>query len=363
MKMNRDIRYATEAHLVLEVGIVFWSGLLCVAVMGRASCGKRRADARGGSGAGGRASGDGGRGGPGGGSAAGRRHRNARDPLMADRIPHDSLADLLAAVRPRAAPAVATGIPALAPLAAPDVLLIDGPPAAAKSRLLFHLLINAILHPAAFHAVLLDTDLSYDGLHFSALLRARLGRLLPDADELILHSRAQSALQRLHIFRPGSSAQLAATLYHLPKYLADHAPNQRLGFVGIDSVGAFYWPDRYTAQEMHSADQHYVHPLHHVFDALQSLHLHYGPVIVLTNWGLIPDTSMKSHVTIFRQHLNIPSDSIEITRHITLAPATESQTVHGQHSCQVTAVVRHPESFDKEAVFSFEIQGDDLVVP
>lgn len=281
--------------------------------------------------------------------------------VMADRIPHDSLADLLAAIRPHAAPAVATGIPALPPLAAPDVLLIDGPPATAKSRLLFHLLINAILHPAAFHAVLLDVDLSFDGAHFGALLRTQLRRLLPDADELILHSRAQSALQRLHIFRPGSSAQLAATVYHLPKYLANNAPNQRLGFVGIDSVGASYWPDRYTAQEMHSADQHYAHPLHHVFYALQSLHLHYGPVIVLTNWGLIPDTSTKSHVTIFRQHLNIPSDSIKITRHITLALATESQTTrHSQ--CQVIAVVRHPGTFDEEAVFSFEIQGDDLVM-
>ena len=357
MQMSRgSMGHTTEAHLVLDFGIVFRRGILGITVAGRTSS-KRRADTWGSGGARGRASGDGGRGG---GSAAGRRHK---EHVMADLIPHDSLAGLFAAVRPHAAPAVATGIPALPPLTAPDVLLIDGPPAAAKSRLLFHLLINAILHPVAFHAVLLDTDLSFDGLHFSALLRAQLRRLLPDADELILHSRAQSALQRLHIFKPASSTQLAATIYHLPKYLADHAPNQRLGFIGIDSVGAFYWPDRYTAQEMHSACQHYVHPLHHVFNALRSLHLHYGPVIVLTNWGLIPDPiSTNSHVTIFRQHLNIPSDSIEITRHITLALACESPT-QGRHSkCRVTAVVRHPKSSDKGAVFNFEIQGDDLVV-
>ena len=72
MQMSKDIGHATEAYLVLEVGIVFWRGILCVAVVGRASGGKRRADAWGGSGASGRASGDGGRGG---GSAAGRRHR------------------------------------------------------------------------------------------------------------------------------------------------------------------------------------------------------------------------------------------------------------------------------------------------
>lgn len=283
---------------------------------------------------------------------------------MADLIPHDSLATLLAAVRPRAAPVIPTDIPALSPLVPPDVLLIDGPPASAKSRLLFHLIANAILHPATFHAVLLDLDLSFDGIHFSALLRSRLRSLLPDADELILHSRARNALERLHIFRPVSSPQLAATLYHLPKYLADRAPSQRLGFIGIDSIGAFYWPDRYTAQEMHAAGQHYVHPLHHVFSALRSLHLHYGPVIVLTSWGLIPDrTFTKSHVTIFKQHLNIPDDSIEITRHITLALATESQPEGRQHDqCQVTAVVRHPRNSDKDAVFNFKIQGDDIVV-
>ena len=245
-------------------------------------------------------------------------------------------------------PLLPTHIPSLNPLIRGDVIEVQGPPASGKTHFLYYLIINSIL-PLDLGgwdsiAVILDTEMTFDVLRFHQLLVARLRRLRPQVDDDTVQSLARDALNRLHIFKPDSSSQLAVTIYHLPKCMADKIPDRRIGLVAIDSISAFYWPDRYTAHQLQIAsagsEQSYNHPMSYVLKALSSLHLHYSPVIILTNWGLIPDpelTKSNPSVPMFKQHLSpfpgpfatgqsgsgpaTSDDSFKITRHITLSLA------------------------------------------
>ena len=117
-----------------------------------------------------------------------------------------------------------------------------------------------------------------------------------------------TSLRKLHIFRPTSSIQLAVTLLHLPAYHISQLLDAEIGLLAIDSISSFYWPDRFTVEQMRSAppftaDQPtpaFVSPLQHVLTALQKFRLSHGPVIIVTNWGLTP----LPNSLFYRQHLH-----------------------------------------------------------
>lgn len=208
-----------------------------------------------------------------------------------------------------------------------DVLEIQGPPSSGKTHLLYHLLVTCILPSSHLStniggwgkaAIICDTDATFDILRINQLLLSRLNHLLsfdsyanPDSAQEI----TKMSLEKLHIFRPMSSIQLAVTITHLPAYHAAHIPDTEIGLLAIDSISAFYWPDRFTVEQMRSAPPtaeprkqapNFASPLQHVLTALQSFRLSHSPVIALINWGLIPlnEPSPVSTPTFYKQHLH-----------------------------------------------------------
>jgi DNA-repair protein XRCC2 len=133
--------------------------------------------------------------------------------------------------------------------------------------------------------ILLDTDHKFPVMRFAQLLRARVGRLLPanhpDSDAI-----ATKASSLLHVFRPSSSHQLAATIQHLPVYLATELPEEDLGILAIDSISAFYWPDRYAHEQLRSSDLRSANPLSHAFASITSFIQSHGPLVLLSSWDL-----------------------------------------------------------------------------
>ena len=88
----------------------------------------------------------------------------------------------------------------------------------------------------------------------------------------------------------------------------------------IDSISAFYWPDRYTGEQMRASavqtdpsvsgataatasvgTANAVNPMHHVLTALERVRRALGVVTVMTNWGLNPVPAAQS--PFYRQHL------------------------------------------------------------
>ncbi|OBZ80036.1 DNA repair protein XRCC2 [Grifola frondosa] len=199
-----------------------------------------------------------------------------------------------------------------------DVLEIQGPAASGKTQLLYHLLITCIMPPHHRSsdlggwdetAILLDTDGIFDIHRFRQLLVSRLTRMLTSQKSTesvdarggtLAEELASQCLLNLHVFRPTSSLQLAATLLHLPTYHSNnsHMQASRIGLLAIDSMSAFYWKDRFTVEQVRDAahggnaskltDASSLNPMRHVLTALNKFRISHGPVIVMTNWGLNP---------------------------------------------------------------------------
>ncbi|KAJ7487714.1 hypothetical protein B0H11DRAFT_1107765 [Mycena galericulata] len=254
-----------------------------------------------------------------------------------------------------------------------DVLEIQGPSASGKSLLLYTLLATCIMPSSVLGgwgkaAVLFDTDGSFDARLFHSLLLGAFSRsnVSPDEAQLL----ATTCLHKLHVFCPASSAQLAASIVNLPAYHAARIPTGDIALVALDSLSAFYWADRFTAEQLRSLPlPNSSTPLHHVLTALQAFRLSHNPVTVLTNWGLTPAENPSGPGPIlYKQHLpcspsfppaqppgshnNIPSDiQLPLTHHITLN-VTPFPPFHRNSSfpneagvrCEVTAYVRMPGS-------------------
>ncbi|KAF7347742.1 Dna repair protein xrcc2-like protein [Mycena venus] len=260
---------------------------------------------------------------------------------MLDAIPSESLFPLLTAVR-TAAPPPPIPIPNFGALNWGDVLEIQGPSGSGKTQLLYLLLATCIM-PCSLGgwekaAVIFDTEASFDPRNFhrvlSCLVRAS-SRSNTSSDVAPL--LAETALHNLHILRPVSTASLAAAIYNLPAYQKTRMPDVGIALVAVDSLSAFYWPDRFTAEQLRPlALPNSSTPLQHVLTALQKFRLSHNPITVLTNWALtVADNSSGPPTAppiLYKQHLpSFPSfpdstaansTSLPLTHHITLISGT-----------------------------------------
>ncbi|KAJ6503421.1 hypothetical protein C8R47DRAFT_1210671 [Mycena vitilis] len=264
-------------------------------------------------------------------------------------IPSESLFSLLTAVR-TATPPPAIPIPDFPPVVWGDVLEIQGPQG---SALLLYILLATCVMPASQGgwgkaAVIFDTDGTFDARRFHKMLLSRIGRAVSRSHSLSDDNTqllAATALQNLHVFRPASSAQLAASIYNLPAYHRTHLPGAEIALVAVDSLSAFYWPDRFTAEQLRPlALPNSSTPLQHALIALQSFRVSHNPVTVLTNWALTLANNSGGRSTappiLYKQHLpSFPSfpDSaatshdnlLPLTHHITLNLPTIPPFYHG----------------------------------
>lgn len=145
----------------------------------------------------------------------------------------------------------------------------------------------------------------------------------------------EQALKRIHVFRPTSTVSLAATLMALPAYHRSRMPDEEIGMLMVDSLSAFFWADRWAAEQAEQASQlaaeippaphaststsaapdkppppplrSDANPLRHVLTAILQLRRSLGMLTFLTNWGLTTlESQLPSSIAYFRQHLRAP---------------------------------------------------------
>lgn len=186
-------------------------------------------------------------------------------------------------------------------------------------------------------AYLFDLDGTFDIARCHQLLLGRLSSVLPYDPPSRLDAQATSCFARLHVFSPTSTTQLAITILNLGNYQAAQIVD--MGLVAIDSLSAFYWPDRFTVEQLRfttSESSDNTNPIQSVFKALRSLQQSHRPIIVLTNWVATPTAlSLLSATT---KHFELQpginniernadsSRSMYLTHHVTLLPLKETQT-------------------------------------
>ena len=225
------------------------------------------------------------------------------------------------------------------PLNRGDVIEVQGPAACGKTHFLYHIILTCLIPPRhddlvlggwGRTAVIIDADGTFDSSRFQELLISRLSRLLKTAGAQDIDSTARSlanrCLERLVVFKPTSSIQLALTIHHLPQYHITEPSLQdsEIGLLAIDSMSSFYWRDRYALEQLREADNAssdvslQPNHLHHVVDALQHFRQTHLPVILLSNWGLNavskPGLSGEALSPYYRQHLHpfpAPFDSTQ----------------------------------------------------
>ncbi|KIJ21644.1 hypothetical protein PAXINDRAFT_104959 [Paxillus involutus ATCC 200175] len=263
-----------------------------------------------------------------------------------EEIGTESLQDLLTSVRYYTSPSPPIfGLPAIN---RGEVIEIQGPASSGKTHLLYHILLNCLI-PKSDHttpvavggrgmsAIVYDTDLSFIVQRLRHLLLTRISHLLPLSDESEKEEIVRQSLVRLHVFRPTSLLQLATSLKNLPLYHASHMPNDEIGVLAIDSMSTFYWGERFSAERMRNVAPEkarsmsglaFIPPLYHILNAIQSVRLSHGPLIVLTSWALGQDNAASRFGMPYKQHLH-PFPTLDVvdlgakvaknTDHISLA--------------------------------------------
>jgi Rad51 len=238
-----------------------------------------------------------------------------------------------------------------------NVIEIQGP-SIGKTHLLMHFIISCIT-PYQYlsvnidgwnkAAIVLDVDHTFDMRRFRQLLSGHLSRVLAP---LSLHNDfmdqlTSSLLQNLHVFRPNSSFHLAFTIMNLANYHSINLPQTEIGLVAIDSVSAFYWQDRFHAEQLRdfgsSSTQKITSGIEHALRALETFRQSHGSIVILTNWGL---NQLSKTSLFYKQHLyplNTPFDSnpidqrkpaIFVTHHITLR-GTVVPTIQAQDDVRI----------------------------
>lgn len=216
----------------------------------------------------------------------------------------------------------------LSSLKSGDVVEIQGPPASGKTHFLYHLVITTITPTTHLTtnlggwdkvAVIFDTDGNFSIPRLHKLLQSRLTRLIardPAVSNISdIGDLARKAMCKVHLFRPTSSVQLAASLLYLPSYHTAQLSGDEIGLLAVDSISSFYWPDRFMVEQLGSVQSSGTSgrgrpssksPLHHVLSSLEKIRLSHGPVIALTNWGINPltkPTHNSAPTTFYKQHL------------------------------------------------------------
>lgn len=117
---------------------------------------------------------------------------------------------------------------------------------------------------------------------------------------------AQDALASLHLFRPTSPLELAATLVSLPRYHSNHMPDEELAVLMIDSLTAFPWvreqdlpstvdepesDSRFRSQSFLPENMN----IQAVLDGIDSLRRSYNIVTFITTWTpLFPVSDLRA---------------------------------------------------------------------
>ncbi|KAF0028653.1 hypothetical protein F2P81_019740 [Scophthalmus maximus] len=125
-----------------------------------------------------------------------------------------------------------------------EVVELYGSEGTGKTELLYHLLCRCVLPNAAggleADVVFVDTDYSLDMLRLVSIMESRLNAALSTSaasDE----EACRSCLSRLLVVHCSSSSQLLLTLHFLENSFSSRPG---LALLLIDSISAFYWPDR-----------------------------------------------------------------------------------------------------------------------
>ncbi|KAJ6575230.1 P-loop containing nucleoside triphosphate hydrolase protein, partial [Mycena capillaripes] len=250
-----------------------------------------------------------------------------------------------------------------------DVLEIQGPSGSGKTQLLYLLLATCIIPSSkggwGKAAVIFDTEGTFDARRFHDVLLFRLVRAFSrtNASSDDAQLAAATALHKLHVFHPASSAQLAASIYNLPAYQKANMPDADIALVAVDSMSAFYWPDRFTAEQLRPlALPNSSTPLQNALTALQSFRVSHNPVTILTNWALTLADNSKGPAAappiFYKQHLpSFPSfpapaavishNVLPLTHHITLylrplPPFHSDASFLSRPEAGITGYIRRP---------------------
>ena len=200
---------------------------------------------------------------------------------------------------------------------------IQGPPASGKTHLVYQIMISCVLPQSARYsgwgkaAVVYDTDGTFQLSRLKELLHARLsgshGIAEGQTSSSTMDELEMGCLDRIFVFRPTSSMQLAAAILTLGDVHANNArfADQEIGLVVIDSLSSFYWQDRFTVEQFQAGPSgHRIKsPIQHTLAALEEIRTSHCPTILFTNWGLNPVGKSSLHTgkptsPFFKQHLH-----------------------------------------------------------
>jgi len=215
-----------------------------------------------------------------------------------------------------------------------DLVHIHGHPASGKTHLLYFLLATCTL-PIGWDkaAIVFDMDGKFNISRFKQLL---VSRLKPSEATTTIVERC---LKHIHIFRPTSSNQLAVTLAHLPKYHAKHFPDIALGMVAIHSVDAFYWLDRFKAEQLRLP----YGSLQNIYSILETIRFSLGSVVVLTDWGLVQHRQAQYAHPHAPQH-NIHPNPMDLPLIHQITLSVIDTNLEDRHTSGVVKVLGRPET-------------------
>lgn len=233
-----------------------------------------------------------------------------------------------------------------------------------------------------------DCTQRFDVERLAALLHAYLAAQLADAlgpgrktqHSDVVDLEVVRCLERLHVYSPGSTAELAATLLRIPTDLAAIGESE-LAYLLIDGSSEFAWSDQLEKEHLAAAAKGKARadttatpaltPLRLLVSSLAHIRQRLSPVIVLTHWVLRaqnPTHHSRDGLPFFGQHLPAPYPSITtpfpsidssdpLKTH--LIPGTNIPTVFLKYHVQLYAppVVRIDRGTTFEVVFGKRQEG------
>lgn len=221
-----------------------------------------------------------------------------------------------------------------------NVLEIQGPSGSGKTHLLYSLLATCILPVDHFlgwgkAAFVFDMDGTFRLSRFCQILTVQLERYFPLLPVLPL---VEKCLQHIHIFRPASSDQLDITLHSLHKFHGKLFPALELGMIAIHSIDAFYWLDRFKAEQarLSTSFSPKSTDYRNTASALHNLLLSYNATVVTTHWAFIESnpSAYASNNKLHRVEAT-PIDRLGISS--TSLQALDRQSISKHHQLLLTA--------------------------